>query len=75
LVDIIHILRQSGRHDCESFALSDTFAGIRPNDVPLFIAAQFAGGITATLFSRWLIPTLSSSAQDVVLPHPAQTGQ
>ena len=25
--------------------LSDTFAGIRPIDVPLFIAAQFAGGI------------------------------
>jgi glycerol uptake facilitator-like aquaporin len=56
-------------------ALSDTFAGIRPNDVPLFIAAQFAGGITATLFSRWLIPNLSSSAQDVVLPHPDQTSQ
>jgi len=56
-------------------SLSDTFAGIRPNDVPLFIAAQFAGGIVATLLSRWLIPNLSSSAQDVVLPHPDQTSQ
>lgn len=35
-------------------ALSDTFAGIRPADVPMFIAAQFAGGIGATLLFRWL---------------------
>jgi glycerol uptake facilitator-like aquaporin len=55
-------------------ALSDTFAGIRPNDVLLFIAAQFAGGIAATLLFRWLIPNLSSSAQDVVLPHSHQGG-
>jgi glycerol uptake facilitator-like aquaporin len=56
-------------------ALSDTFAGIRPNDVPLFIAAQFAGGIAATLLFRWLIPNLSASAEDVVLPHPHQGGR
>lgn len=56
-------------------ALSDTFSGIRPSDVPLFIAAQFAGGIAATLLFRWLIPNLSSSAQNVVLPHPDQTSQ
>jgi len=35
-------------------AASDTFAGIRPLDVPGFIAAQLAGGIAATLLSRWL---------------------
>ena len=29
-------------------SLSDTFAGIRPIDAPLFIAAQFIGGIAAT---------------------------
>jgi glycerol uptake facilitator-like aquaporin len=56
-------------------ALSDTFAGIRPNDVLLFVAAQFAGGIAATLLFRWLIPNLSSSAQDVVLPHSHQGGR
>jgi glycerol uptake facilitator-like aquaporin len=33
-------------------ALSDTFAGIRPIDVPLFVAAQLAGGIAATLLFR-----------------------
>jgi glycerol uptake facilitator-like aquaporin len=43
--------------------LSDTFAGIRPADAPLFVVAQFAGGIAATLLFRWLIPTPPSSAQ------------
>ena len=35
-------------------ALSDTFAGIRPQDVPGFVAAQLAGGFAATLLFRWL---------------------
>jgi glycerol uptake facilitator-like aquaporin len=30
-------------------AMSDTFAGIRPADVPLFIAAQLAGALAASL--------------------------
>jgi glycerol uptake facilitator-like aquaporin len=48
-------------------AFSDTFAGIRPVDAPLFLGAQFAGGIAATLLFRWLIPDLSNSGKDVVL--------
>jgi glycerol uptake facilitator-like aquaporin len=36
-------------------SLSDTFAGIRPVDVPAFIAAQLAGGFSAVLVSDWLI--------------------
>jgi glycerol uptake facilitator-like aquaporin len=50
-------------------SLSDTFAGIRPIDVPGFILAQLAGGIAATFLFRWLVPTLPSTAGDVVLPH------
>jgi glycerol uptake facilitator-like aquaporin len=50
-------------------ALSDTFAGVRPVDVPLFIVAQFAGGIAATLLFRWLIPSLPSNAKNVVVPY------
>jgi glycerol uptake facilitator-like aquaporin len=50
-------------------ALSDTFAGIRPVDAPLFIVAQFAGGIAATLLFRWLIPSLPSNAKNVVVPY------
>lgn len=34
--------------------LSDTFAGIRPNDVPGFLLGQAAGLILAALLSRWL---------------------
>jgi glycerol uptake facilitator-like aquaporin len=48
-------------------ALSDTFAGIRPIDVPLFIAAQFAGGIAATLLFRWLLPSLPRIAKEVMV--------
>lgn len=49
--------------------LSDTFAGIRPVDVPLFVVAQVAGGIAATILFRWIVPNLPSRAQDVVVPH------
>jgi glycerol uptake facilitator-like aquaporin len=52
--------------------LSDTFAGIRPVDVPLFVVAQFIGGLGATFLFRWLIPGLALSARDVVLPHSVQ---
>jgi glycerol uptake facilitator-like aquaporin len=37
-------------------ALSDTFSGIRPLDVPLFLVAQIAGALAATFLFRWLIP-------------------
>ena len=37
-------------------AASDTFAGIRPSDVPWFVAAQLAGALAATLLFRWLVP-------------------
>jgi glycerol uptake facilitator-like aquaporin/protein-tyrosine-phosphatase len=50
-------------------ALSDTFAGIRPIDVPLFVAAQFCGAVTATLLFRWLVPSLPSTAKDILMPH------
>jgi glycerol uptake facilitator-like aquaporin len=37
-------------------ALSDTFVGIRPADVPGFIGAQLLGAAAGTLVVRWLIP-------------------
>jgi glycerol uptake facilitator-like aquaporin len=36
--------------------LSNTFAGIRPIDVPWFVAAQLLGGFAAVLLFRWLAP-------------------
>ena len=49
--------------------LSDTFAGIRPADVPWFIFAQFLGGFAATLLFRWLVPNLQAQAKQVLLAH------
>ena len=51
-------------------AFSDTFAGIRLEDVPLFIAAQLAGAVCALLVVRWLIssPGVESASQSASLP-------
>jgi glycerol uptake facilitator-like aquaporin len=37
-------------------ALTNTFAGIQPANVPGFIGAQLLGAGTATLLFRWLLP-------------------
>lgn len=37
-------------------ALSDTFTGIRPADVPGFVVAQLLGALAATVVFRWLVP-------------------
>jgi Low molecular weight phosphotyrosine protein phosphatase len=50
-------------------AVSNTFAGIRPVDVPLFIAAQMCGAIAATPLIRWLIPSVPETAEHILLPH------
>ena len=48
--------------------LTDTFAGIRPADVPAFVVAQIAGGLAVTFLFRWLGPGLPESAKDVIVP-------
>jgi glycerol uptake facilitator-like aquaporin len=50
-------------------AFTDTFAGIRPADVPGFVTAQCAGGAAATWLFRWLVPPLSARTEDVIVPH------
>jgi glycerol uptake facilitator-like aquaporin len=45
---------------------SDTFAGIRPVDVPGFVLAQLAGAGAATATFRWLVPSLPAVADRVV---------
>lgn len=35
-------------------SLTNTFAGIAPHDVPLFIAAQLIGAALAAVFAKWL---------------------
>ena len=36
-------------------AMTDTFAGISPQSVPLFVCGQLLGGAIAKLLARWLI--------------------
>jgi glycerol uptake facilitator-like aquaporin len=50
-------------------SLSDTFAGIRPNDVPWFIVAQLLGAVAATILFHWLVPNLNLRAKQVLLAH------
>jgi glycerol uptake facilitator-like aquaporin len=47
-------------------AASDTFAGIRPVDVPGFVVAQLLGAAAATATFRWLVPALPIVAANVV---------
>lgn len=53
-------------------SLSDTFAGIRPSDVPWFIVAQFLGAVAATILFRWLVPNLNLRAKQVLLAHNSE---
>jgi glycerol uptake facilitator-like aquaporin len=47
--------------------VTDTFAGIGPDDVPGFIVAQLIGAATATLLFRWLVPALPHSADRALI--------
>ena len=40
-------------------SFSDTFAGISPEDVPMFIAGQLTGAALAALLAKWLFPANS----------------
>jgi glycerol uptake facilitator-like aquaporin len=52
--------------------LSDTFAGIRPSDVPWFIVAQFLGAVAATILFHWLVPNLNDRAKQILLAHNSE---
>jgi glycerol uptake facilitator-like aquaporin len=43
-------------------AASDTFAGIRPSDVPAFVLAQLTGAGAATALFAWLVPARAATA-------------
>ena len=50
-------------------AATDTFSGIRPVDVPGFIAAQLLGAGAATVLFSWLLPALPAVAPEILMPH------
>jgi glycerol uptake facilitator-like aquaporin len=47
-------------------AASNTFAGIRPADVPGFVVVQVLGAMAATATFAWLVPGLPKVANRVV---------
>jgi arsenate reductase len=50
-------------------AFTDTFAGIEPASVPVFVACQLVGGALAVALVRVLYPDIAAVADDVVVPH------
>ena len=48
--------------------LSDTFAGIAPASVPMFLLAQLVGAAAAVAVVAALYPTIAAVADDVVVP-------
>jgi len=55
---------------------SNTFAGIAPSSVPVFIAAQVGGGMAGVALIRLLYPALTpAQAAGVVVPHESADGQ
>jgi glycerol uptake facilitator-like aquaporin len=56
-------------------AATNSFAGIRPIDVPAFIGAQLLGAAVATALFRWLLPHQSLEvATDAIRPVPSMSG-
>jgi glycerol uptake facilitator-like aquaporin len=54
-------------------AATNTFAGIRPADVPGFLLGQLIGATIATLLFRWLSPrSVAAVGPEVVVPHSVQ---
>jgi glycerol uptake facilitator-like aquaporin len=47
-------------------ALTNTFAGIRPADVPGFLVGHAGGAAAATLLFRWLVPPVYVGAEEIV---------
>lgn len=51
--------------------LSDTFAGIAPSSVPVYVSAEIVGGLLAVVLIRVLYVGMTpEEAADVVVPHP-----
>jgi glycerol uptake facilitator-like aquaporin len=52
--------------------LSDTFAGIAPASVPMFLLMQLVGGAAGVAVVALIYPTVEAHADDVVVPHVAE---
>ena len=43
--------------------MTNTFSGIRPVDLPGFIAAEFCGAVVALIFMNWLLGGTGEAAK------------
>ena len=48
-------------------SMTNTFSGIRPIDVPGFVAAQLTGSFAATLLWSWLMPSIPKAENEIVV--------
>jgi glycerol uptake facilitator-like aquaporin len=55
--------------------LSNTFAGIAPASVPMFVLMQLVGGAAAVLAVHALYPDAAATADDIVVPHEASAAE
>jgi arsenate reductase len=55
--------------------LSNTFAGIAPASVPMFVVMQLVGGAIAVGVVAVLYPDVAAVADDVVVPHEASAAE
>lgn len=55
-------------------SLTNTFAGIRPVDTPVFIVAQLVGAMSATVLFRWLMPASSAASDQGFQVHKVSEG-
>ncbi len=53
-------------------SLSNTFAGIRPIDLPGFVLAEFAGALVALALVSWFVNGVSRGAPSPTAPHRAR---
>jgi glycerol uptake facilitator-like aquaporin len=55
-------------------AFSDTFAGIEPASVPMFVVSQLVGAAAATGLILVIYPHIAEVADNVVVPHADRAG-
>jgi len=53
--------------------LSNTFAGIAPSSVPMFVVMQLVGGAVAVAVVAVLYPDVADVSDDIVVPHERST--
>jgi len=54
-------------------SLTDSFSGIRPADVPGFIAMQVVGAAAAPALFTWLVPPTEATESNTAVAHESES--